>query len=62
MLFTKTRTLGWRTRVIIGLAMLGAIFFILVAAVPYFSFLASEEFARRSVEPVRFASYWPKRA
>ena len=59
---TKTRALGWRTRVIIGLAMLGAMLFILVAAVPYFSFVASEELARRSVEPVRFASYWPKRA
>jgi Predicted membrane protein (DUF2306) len=58
----KTRTFGWRTRVIIALAMLGAIFFILVAAVPYFSFLASEELARRAVEPIRFASYWPKRA
>jgi len=58
---TKTRTLGFRTRLIIGLAMLGAIVFILVAAVPYFSFVASEELARRSVDPVRFASYWPKR-
>jgi hypothetical protein len=44
------------------MAMLGAILFVFVAAVPYFSFLASEELARRSVEPLRFASYWPKRA
>lgn len=45
----------------IALAMLAALAFIALAAAPYASFLGGEEAARRALDEVQFAIYWPRR-
>ena len=51
---------GVGTRAIIGLAALGAITFIVLAAFPYRAMFGSEETARQTLQDFQFA-YWPRR-
>ena len=47
---------------ILGLALLGAIVFVAVAALPYLSFLVSDDTARSALDTVQFNAYSPRRA
>jgi uncharacterized membrane protein len=53
-------TPGVGSKTLIGLAALAALAFVALAALPYFSMLASEDTARRTLQDFQFA-YWPKR-
>src|SRR5262245_44949011 len=51
---------GIATKTLIGLAALGAIAFVILAALPYRAMLGSEEAARQTLQDFQF-SYWPRR-
>ena len=56
----STTAPGIGTKALIGLAGLAAVFFIIVAALPYRAMLGSEESARHVLEDFQF-NYWPRR-
>jgi len=56
----STTAPGFGTKALIGLAGLAAVFFIIVAALPYRAMLGSEESARHVLEDFQF-NYWPRR-
>src|SRR5215510_5620384 len=56
----STTVPGIGTKALIGLAGLAAVFFIIVAALPYRAMLGSEESARHVLEDFQF-NYWPRR-
>jgi hypothetical protein len=57
---STTSTPGLGSKALIGLAGLAAVFFVVVAALPYRAMLGSEESARHALQDVQFA-YWPRR-
>ena len=56
----STTAPGIGTKALIGLAGLAAVFFIIVAALPYRAMLGSEESARHVLQDFQF-NYWPRR-
>jgi len=57
---SSTTIPGIGTKTLIGLAGLAAVFFIIVAALPYRAMLGSEASARQALQDFQF-SYWPRR-
>jgi len=56
----STSTPGLGSKALIGLAGLAAVFFIIVAALPYRAMLGSEASARQTLQDFQF-TYWPRR-
>jgi hypothetical protein len=51
---------GIGSKTLIGLAAVGALMFVVIAALPYRAMLGSQETARQVLQPFQF-SYWPRR-